>query len=315
MTGLLSLRGIARALGGDAYPGRALVPGPGHGPEDRSLSISLSATNADGFIVNSFANDDWKVCRDHVKRRLGLGSGLLPNRRRDAPPARETRADALDAQREANFRKRAAAIVSQLVPIIGSPGERYLREVRRIDVDAIRDVLERSAAIGWHGAVFLHEPEHLLHRQLLGCIVGVMTDPVTALPTGAISRTYLGTDGKKVAKAKSLGQGGGVIRLSPDDEVLGGLHIAEGIETALTGMANFSLRPMWATGTTALMAKFPLLGGVECLNVIVDHDRNGAGERAAREVEARWRRAGREVRLLRSDQLGDLNDIIAGDEM
>jgi hypothetical protein len=76
---------------------------------------------------------------------------------------------------------------------------------------------------------------------------------------------------------------------------------------------SIGLRPMWAAGSTALMAKFPVLSGVEALTVIVDHDANAAGERAARELEARWLDAGREVRLLRSDDYGDLNDIIAGD--
>jgi hypothetical protein len=70
---------------------------------------------------------------------------------------------------------------------------------------------------------------------------------------------------------------------------------------------------MWATGSTSLMAKFPVLGGVECLTLIVDHDRNRAGEEAARETEARWRAAGREVRLRQPNQLGDFNDALAGD--
>jgi hypothetical protein len=115
-------------------------------------------------------------------------------------------------------------IVSRLVPILGTPAEAYLREVRRIDVSAITDILERTDAIGWHPAVFFSEPGHPLHRQLLGCIVGVMTDPVTALPTGAISRTYLDPEGRKVAPAKTLGSPAGIVRLSPDDEVTQGLH-------------------------------------------------------------------------------------------
>ena len=73
---------------------------------------------------------------------------------------------------------------------------------------------------------------------------------------------------------------------------------------------SIGLRPMWATGSTAPMAKFPPLAGIECLNLIVDHDPNGAGERAAREAEARWLSVGREVRLLQPDQLGDLNDVL-----
>jgi hypothetical protein len=138
-----------------------------------------------------------------------------------------------------------------------------------------------------------------------------MTDVVTAKPTGAISRTYLAPDGTKVCKAKTLGTPRGIIRLSPDDEVLGGLFLAEGIETALTGMTNFGCRPMWATGDHGLMAKFPVLDGIGALNVIVDHDENGAGEKAAREVEARWLAAGCEVNLyLPEATSADLNDVL-----
>jgi len=61
-----------------------------------------------------------------------------------------------------------------------------------------------------------------------------------------------------------------------------------------------------------MMRSFPLLSGIEALNVIVDNDLSGAGERAAREVEARWLAAGREVNLLRSDAPGDLNDALKG---
>ena len=85
-------------------------------------------------------------------------------------------------------------------------------------MDAIRDILERTDAIGWHPEVFFNEPGHPLHGQLLGCIVGVMTDPATAAPTGAISRTYV-HEGHKIGKAKTLGSPAGIIRLSPDDEV------------------------------------------------------------------------------------------------
>ena len=202
-------------------------------------------------------------------------------------------------------------IVRELVPVRRTPGEPYFSSVRKIDTDAIADVLERTDAIGWHPSVLFLEQGHPLDGRRLGCIVGIMTDPITAMPTSAISRTYLTPDLAKIGKAKTLGSPAGVVRLTPDDEVLGGLHLAEGLETALTTM-SWGLRPMWATGSTALMSKFPVLSGIECLNLIVDNDRNGAGERAAREAEARWRAAGPEVRLLRSDAPGDLNDVLRG---
>jgi hypothetical protein len=221
---------------------------------------------------------------------------------------------------EARNLRNAARLVAEMVPIKGSPGERYLADVRRIDTTAIIDALERVDAIGWHPSVYFHEPEHPgrgdpphpLHGRKLGCIVAIMTDPVSAAPTGAISRTYLAPDGRKVVKAKTLGAPAGIIRLSRDEEVEGGLHIAEGLETALAVMSK-GFRPTWATSSTALMSKFPVLAGIEALTIFADHDENGAGEKAAREAEARWRDAGRKVRLLRFNRFGDFNDALAGD--
>ncbi|MGO9428338.1 toprim domain-containing protein [Rhodoblastus sp.] len=206
----------------------------------------------------------------------------------------------------------AAQYVSEIRPLISAPiALAYISDHRKIDVAAVQDVLSRTDAIGWHPAVYFNEPGHALHGQRLGAIIGVMTDARTAEPTGAISRTYLAPDGTKVGKAKTLGSPMGIGRLTSDDEVTEGLHLAEGIETALTGMA-IGLRPMWSTGSSGLLANFPVLSGIEALNVILDHDANGAGEKAAREVEARWLAAGREVRLLRSDAPGDLNDALKG---
>src|SRR5580693_5237970 len=193
--------------------------------------------------------------------------------------------------------------------LLGSPGETYFRDVRRIDTEAIADVLERINAIGWHPAVYFNEPGHALHGRKLGWIVGVMTDPITAMPTGGISRTFI-HEGEKVTKAKGLGPAG-IVRLSLDEDVLERLHIAEGLETALGAMSK-GLRPMWATGSTAIMAKFPVLSGIKALTIIADHDANDAGERAAAEVAARWREAGKEARVWRPKSIGDLNDILIG---
>ncbi len=88
--------------------------------------------------------------------------------------------------------------VSGLRPILGSPGETYLRDERAIDTSlpAIRRALETIAAVGWHPSVYFSqkdpdEPFHELHGRRLGCIVGMMTDPATGERLGPISRTYL----------------------------------------------------------------------------------------------------------------------------
>ena len=59
----LDLHNIARALGGEVQGHQALVPGPGHGPRDRSLSIRLSHQSPDGFVVFSHAGDYWTTPR------------------------------------------------------------------------------------------------------------------------------------------------------------------------------------------------------------------------------------------------------------
>jgi putative DNA primase/helicase len=301
------LRTLARALDGEVASGQVLAPGPGHSPRDRSLSVRLSATDPDGFVTHSFVGDDFRDCRAHVLARLGLTADR--DRRRDPPPRVVAPAPAPTDDEIRRDRDRAIArrIAGEIVPLIGTPGEVYLAQTRKIDVAAIEDVLSRRDAIGWHPAVYFREMGHPLHTRHLGCIVGVMTDAVTAEPTGAISRTYLTPDLAKVGKAKTIGSPAGIVRLSEDADVLGGLHLAEGIETALDAMSK-GFRPMWATGSTSLMATFPVLGGIEALTVIVDHDRNRAGEEAAREAEARWLAAGREVRLLRPKWFGDFND-------
>jgi hypothetical protein len=68
MTFAFDLRSIARALGGDVVGGEVLAPGRGHARKDRSLSIKLSASSPDGFIVHSFAGENWRDCRDYLQR-------------------------------------------------------------------------------------------------------------------------------------------------------------------------------------------------------------------------------------------------------
>jgi RecA-family ATPase len=70
---MMSLREIARALGGDVVGNQVQAPGPDHSPKDRSLSIKLDTRAPDGFVVFTHSpRDDPILCKDYVRDRLGL---------------------------------------------------------------------------------------------------------------------------------------------------------------------------------------------------------------------------------------------------
>jgi len=220
------------------------------------------------------------------------------------PPA------AVKAENTSFVREQIATIMRELVHVRGTPGEQYLN-VRRIDTAAIADVLERIGAIGWHPAVYFKQPGHELNGRHLGCIVAIMTDPITADPTGAISRTYINANLQKVCKGKTLGSPPGIIRLSEDADVLYGLGLAEGFETTLDIMAR-GFRPCWSTGGKALMAAFPVLPAIQSLTLFADNDPDGGGLKAAQGAQARWLAAGRAARVRMTAKPGDINDIGQG---
>ena len=72
MTALPPIAKIAELLGGDVQGAQVLCPGPGHDSGDRSLSVKPDKADLEGFVTHSFAVDDWKDCRAHVRKKLGL---------------------------------------------------------------------------------------------------------------------------------------------------------------------------------------------------------------------------------------------------
>jgi hypothetical protein len=62
----------ARLLGGEVAARQIRCPGPGHRPNDRSLSLKPSAKSPIGYIFFSFAGDDPIDCLDYIRAKLGL---------------------------------------------------------------------------------------------------------------------------------------------------------------------------------------------------------------------------------------------------
>jgi 5S rRNA maturation endonuclease (ribonuclease M5) len=76
---MMNVKTVARVMGGEVSSGAALVPGPGHKPQDRSLRVFVDSNAPDGFYVHSFANDDAMRCRDYVRQKMGMPA-WQPNR-------------------------------------------------------------------------------------------------------------------------------------------------------------------------------------------------------------------------------------------
>lgn len=295
----LDLRAIASALGGDVSGSQVLAPGPGHGKRDRSLSIRLSATAPEGFLAFSHAGDDFAVCRDHVKRALGvnadtlkLGPKLAKEKHEAEKPARcaqvsggrGNRGDGTVADDRVGH---ALALWRESVDPRGTLAERYLvsRGLQLADEVA-------GNVLRWHARI--------------GAAVALFRNVETNRPQ-AVTRIYLDNDGKKVSRAFLGPVGGAAIKIDADDEVTSGLHIGEGVETCMAAH-QLGLRPCWALGSAGAIAAFPVLRGVEALTILAEHD--DASARAVDACAARWHAAGRGVLI--NEPIGgkDLNDAI-----
>jgi hypothetical protein len=318
----MDIRSAARALGGDvANRSTVLCPGPGHKPGDRSLSVTFDATAPDGFLVQSFANNDWQDCKDHVRQLLGLGSfepGQQPER--NTKPFRffQKPDPTPEAVRRTEF---ALSLWKEAASIGWTPAEAYL--IGRGII--VPPMVYSGHALRFHKACPFKLESGVTVR--LPAMLGAMVDIETGEFRG-IHRTAIKEDGSGKAEVAGLGDpkkmlgpsGNACVRLYPS--VSDRIAIAEGIETSLSVAGNFGVSPIWACLSAGTMARFPVLADVQELFVFADNDEpktmpNGrlrqAGNEAASECAMRWAQAGRLAAVWLPPQIGtDFNDVSKG---
>jgi hypothetical protein len=281
---ITDIRMLARLLDGDvAGRAKVLCPGPGHSRRDRSLQVTLIEDADDGFLVYSFAGDDWRDCRDYVRGRLGLGIWQ--------PAERQPRRHVVEQPRRAD--SLALAIWNESVDAHGTSVERYLTSRRLV-------LPPGAEALRFHPTC----PFGSIRKPAMVALVRNIENNEPQ----AIHRTALDRTGKM-----SLGPiSSGVIKLTPDEDVTIALGIAEGIETALSmqRLPEWFGSPVWSVISASGISKFPLLAGIETLAISADNDgANGAGEKATIEVVERWQE--RETLVIEADDEGaDLNDVL-----
>lgn len=145
-------------------------------------------------------------------------------------------------------------------------------------------------------------------------MVCLVRDIRTNEPRG-IHRTALTPDGAAVKRdgktfRMSLGaMAGGAIKLDDDADVTMGICIGEGVETTLAGR-QIGYLPVWAVLSTAGIAGFPILPGIDGLTIFGECDGMVQSEKAIKACAERWLVAGREVLTVWPLAGKDLNDEI-----
>lgn len=304
---MLNLHHAASCLpGGRVISGGVSFQGIGHRTGDMSARLLPDPDARNGYVVTSFAGDDPLMLRDYVDERCGLPR--WDERARD----REERADPRELARQERAREQQrlareteAKIKAERVGRIwdeaerdprGSLVERYLNQHRKLALPGS----VCGHAVRFHPA----GPWEAERAPMMLCAYrDIATNEVVGL-----HRTRLDPmTGEKLGR-KMLGRAGGAaIKLTHDSEVTMGLALAEGVESALAGMA-VGLVPMWATGSVGGIASFPVLSGIEALTVCAET--GAASEAAVQQVGIRWSEAGREVDVVIPRAGSDLNDAL-----
>jgi putative DNA primase/helicase len=246
-------------------------------------------------------------CRDSgailsALKGRGLWDGTRPGTGAPDPAYIERMAerDRQRKERAARMSALAARDWQAALSIMGTIGERYLREVR-----GVRGALPETIR-------FAPNALHTESGQRLPAIVcGAARWPSREIE--AIHRTYLLADGSGKAPVvpdrKTLGAvAGAAIRLAP---AAPSMAIGEGLETCLSVMDATGL-PTWAgmfAGNIAALA-LPELPLAADLVIAADNDESGTGQREAEAAAERWTRQGRRVRIAMPPRVGtDFNDL------
>lgn len=291
-----SLHRLAKAFGGDVHAGgrRALLPAPGHGPMDRSVSLLL----VDGrLVVHSFGAADWREVLDDLRARgwIDAESRLLEAGGSPAPCLHgpdPTRIERIAAARR---------LWDEARPI--DPRDPAAAHCARRGVD--RAWAETDALRAHASAPFsVYRDRGPRAPALLAAIRDAEGD-LTAVET-----TYLDAQGRRSGLARPSRKVVGVmpagcaVRIARADEEM---LVSEGVFTTLSAMTRFGL-PGWALLSVTNLQRWTPPAGVR--RVVIAADRGAAGERSAAALRAALEGRGVAAAIpLPPEGYGDWNDL------
>jgi putative DNA primase/helicase len=311
----MKLSEIACALGGEVSGRQVLAPGPPpHSSKDRSLSVRLCSTAPDGFLCYSHCGDDWRECRDYVRKRLGLPDWQPGDGRehyRSIGPADVAKWDfgTVDAETD-NDNGRSDEDVERIARTQrlwneagdprGTAAEQYLNTRALVLHDDLAvTVLRFHSRTPWRD-------EDLGRVVFVPCLLAAFTsiDDNTVTAVHRI-RVDMPERWPKTLRKMWGPVNRAAIKLAPAGSEL---LIAEGLESAMSAREFGISAPAWALGSAGSISFFPTIAGVTKLSI---HAEPGeASERAVKICRTRWRRAARRTTVIQSTIGSDLNDAL-----
>jgi hypothetical protein len=290
----MSLADIVKALGGELYGRcRATIPGPGHGPADRSVSLFVDRSGR--LVVTSWGRSTWQEVLDDLrergfvddaKRLAGAGSGAGYHAAPDLTHAQKAHAAEriwnLGCGLVGTLSERHARLRAIVRPL---PGPEVLRHAVAAPLRAYQPADDRS------------------HPALLAALRNP-TGELTAVEVTFLDRSARQATGLRLSR-KIIGwiPPGTAVRLDPPaDEMV----VGEGVFTTLSATERFGL-PGWALLSTSRLRTWRPPPGVR--GVLVAGDNGVAGRRAARVLVERLRCEGhRAWAEFPERDFGDFND-------
>jgi putative DNA primase/helicase len=308
---MMDVRSLARLLDGE-IKGRDAVscPGPGHSRKDRSLSVRINPNAPDGFVCYSHAGDDWKVCRDYVRQRLGLPVWEPGDERNRTIPERHIKKwDLAVIESEAEMRERTEDDLDRIARAVKiweqgkdprrNLAQKYLNDHRKLDLpdELCGSVLRFHSSCPWKDE---DSGNTIRVPALIAAFRSVDDDAITA-----IHRIRLNPDGSKYGRRMLGVAHRAAVKLTPIIEKK--LVIGEGVETCMAAQ-QLGLKPAWALGSAGAISFFPVLDGIKQINIL--KETGSASAEAVKICGSRWQRAFRKAQIITPSYGSDLNDTI-----
>lgn len=290
----MSLVPLVRSLGGDLYDQgrRANVPGPGHSPHDRSVSLLLQEGRV---VVHSFGRSTWREVLDELRRR-----GLIDGYGRPACSSASSSWSTAPKPAELDRRRIALRLWDEATPLARQVSLLHLRG------RGIARAAPVSAGLRHHGGIpsAVYADRGFRRPAFLAAV----SDAEGALC--AVELTYLDPNGDRAQNVriprKIIGAlpSACAVRLDPAAPEL---LVGEGVFTTLSASARFAL-PGWALLSTRNLRSWRAPEGVR--SVLIAADRGEDGERSAGVLADRLQAQGVRARqALPPEPAGDWNDL------